>query len=50
VAFYDPKLGAVVVGTHSKKWQIGQMVYVVLEATSEGGRNDELDRNNLSAS
>ncbi|MGB7544712.1 MAG: CRISPR-associated protein Csx3 [Methanothrix sp.] len=30
VAFYDPRLGAVVVATHSREWQVGQVVDVTL--------------------
>lgn len=30
IAFYDPRLGAVVVATHSKEWQAGQVVDVKL--------------------
>jgi CRISPR-associated protein Csx3 len=32
IAFYDPRLGAVVVATHSKEWQAGQVVDVTLPA------------------
>ena len=30
VAFYDPRLGTVVVATHSKEWAVGQVVDVTL--------------------
>jgi CRISPR-associated protein Csx3 len=30
IAFYDPRLGAVVVATHSREWQVGQVVDVKL--------------------
>lgn len=30
IAFYDPRLGAVVVATHSQQWQLGQVVDVTL--------------------
>ncbi len=30
VAFYDPRLGAVVVATHSQEWTVGQVVDVML--------------------
>jgi CRISPR-associated protein Csx3 len=30
IAFYDPKRGAVVVATHSKEWQVGQVLDVKL--------------------
>jgi len=30
VDFYDPRLGAVVVASHSQKWQVGQVVDVTL--------------------
>jgi CRISPR-associated protein Csx3 len=30
VAFYDPRLGAVVVASHSLKWQAGQVIDVTL--------------------
>lgn len=32
IAFYDPRLGAVVVATHSREWQVGQVVDVTLPA------------------
>jgi CRISPR-associated protein Csx3 len=32
IAFYDPRLGAVVVATHSQEWQVGQVVDVTLPA------------------
>ena len=30
IAFYDPRLGAVVVATHSREWAVGQVVDVTL--------------------
>lgn len=30
IAFYDPRLGAVVVATHNPKWRVGQVVDVTL--------------------
>jgi CRISPR-associated protein Csx3 len=32
IAFYDPRLGAVVVASHSQEWQVGQVVDVTLPA------------------
>jgi len=32
IAFYDPRLGVVVVATHSKEWQVGEVVDVTLPA------------------
>jgi CRISPR-associated protein Csx3 len=32
VAFYDPRLGAVIVATHSREWQLGQVVDMTLPA------------------
>ena len=32
IAFYDPRLGAVVVATHSQQWQVGQVVDVTLRS------------------
>ncbi|MFZ2473141.1 MAG: CRISPR-associated protein Csx3 [Methanothrix sp.] len=32
VAFYDPRLGAVVVATHSQEWTVDQVVDVTLPA------------------
>ena len=32
VAFYDPRLGAVVVASHSQRWVVGQVVDVTLPA------------------
>ena len=31
IAFYDPRLGAVVVASHNREWQVGQVVDVTLE-------------------
>ena len=33
VAFYDPKLGAVVVASHNPKWTVGQVVDVTLHSS-----------------
>ncbi|MDF0589662.1 CRISPR-associated ring nuclease Crn3/Csx3 [Candidatus Methanocrinis natronophilus] len=33
IAFYDPKLGAVVVATHSREWTVGQVVEITLPQT-----------------
>jgi CRISPR-associated protein Csx3 len=30
IAFYDPRLGAVVVATHSREWAVGQVVEITL--------------------
>ena len=32
IAFYDPRLGAVVVATHSREWQLSPVVDVTLPA------------------
>ncbi len=32
IAFYDPRLGAVVVASHSPQWAVGQVVDVTLPA------------------
>jgi len=32
VAFYDPKLGAVVVATHSRKWSVGDILDITLNS------------------
>ena len=32
IAFYDPRLGAVVVATHSREWAVGQVVDVTVTA------------------
>ncbi|MDD4162100.1 MAG: CRISPR-associated protein Csx3 [Methanothrix sp.] len=32
IAFYDPRLGAVVVATHSLQWHVDQVVDVTLPA------------------
>jgi CRISPR-associated protein Csx3 len=32
VAFYDPKLGAVVVATHSRKWSVGDIIDITLDS------------------
>lgn len=31
IAFYDPKLGGVVVATHSPKWHVGEVIDLVME-------------------
>jgi CRISPR-associated protein Csx3 len=31
IAFYDPRLGAVVVASHSPQWTVGQVVDVTLQ-------------------
>jgi CRISPR-associated protein Csx3 len=31
IAFYDPKIGAVVVATHSQKWNVGEVIDISLE-------------------
>lgn len=43
VAFYDPRLGAVVVATHSKEWQVGQVVDVTLIMNNAGKSQREED-------
>ena len=32
IAFYEPRLGAVVVASHSREWAVGQAVDVTLPA------------------
>jgi CRISPR-associated Csx3 family protein len=32
VAFYDPRFGAVVVASHSREWQVGQVLDVTMSA------------------
>ena len=31
IAFYDPKLGAVVVATHSQKWNVGDILDITMK-------------------
>lgn len=31
IAFYDPKLGAVVVATHSQKWSVGDILDITMK-------------------
>ena len=38
IAFYDPRLGAVVVATHNREWQVGQVVDVTMPAEGSDGR------------
>ena len=38
VAFYDPRLGAVVVASHSKQWQVGQVMDLTLPAEQKDAR------------
>jgi CRISPR-associated Csx3 family protein len=33
ITFYDPRLGAVVVASHSREWQVGQVLDVTLPAS-----------------
>ena len=33
IAFYDPRLGAVVVASHNREWQVGQVVDVTLPSS-----------------
>jgi len=35
IAFYDPRLGAIVVASHSREWQEGQVVDVTLPAEKQ---------------
>jgi len=35
IAFYDPRLGAVVVASHSPRWVVGQVVDVTLPAEKQ---------------
>ncbi len=34
IAFYDPRLGAVVVASHSREWAVGQVVEVTIPETT----------------
>jgi CRISPR-associated protein Csx3 len=36
VAFYDPRIGAVVVVTHNRRWSVGDVIDITLN--SEGGK------------
>jgi len=38
VAFYDPRLGAVVVASHSREWKVGQVVDVTMPAEGSEDR------------
>ena len=35
IAFYDPRLGAVIVASHNPLWKVGQVVDVTLPAAEE---------------
>jgi len=35
VAFYDPKLGAVVVASHSQKWSLGDIIDITLPSSAD---------------
>ena len=35
IAFYDPRLGAVAVATHSQKWQVGQALDVWMNISKQ---------------
>jgi CRISPR-associated protein Csx3 len=41
VAFYDPRLGAVVVATHSREWAVGQVVDGTLEQPGMAGSSKD---------
>ncbi len=35
IAFYDPRLGAVVIASHSPEWQVGQVVDITIPGPNE---------------
>ena len=41
IAFYDPRLGAVVVASHRREWAVGQVVDVTLKQPEIGGLKNE---------
>ena len=41
IAFYDPRLGAVVVASHCREWDVGQVVDVTLKQPEMGGLKNE---------
>jgi CRISPR-associated protein Csx3 len=41
VAFYDPRLGAVVVATHSRELAVGDVIDITLEGYPEQGRSEK---------
>ena len=41
VAFYDPRLGAVVVATHSRKWAVWQVLDVTLDQAGMAGSSKD---------
>ena len=41
IAFYDPRLGAVVVATHSREWAVGDVVDITLEDDPDQGSSEK---------
>lgn len=35
IAFYDPKLGAVVVASHSQRWSVGEVVDITIPVSGQ---------------
>ncbi|AET65064.1 CRISPR-associated ring nuclease Crn3/Csx3 [Methanothrix harundinacea] len=44
IAFYDPRLGAVVVATHSREWAVGDVVDITLEGNPDQGSSEKAGR------
>jgi len=42
IAFYDPRLGAVVVATHSREWAAGDVVDIILSGNQDGRTSDKV--------
>lgn len=41
IAFYDPRLGAVVVASHSREWAVGDVVDITLEGNPDQGSSEK---------
>jgi CRISPR-associated protein Csx3 len=43
IAFYDPKLGAVVVASHSKKWSAGYLIDITLPSSADNVQKNSIE-------
>jgi CRISPR-associated protein Csx3 len=43
VAFYDPRLGAVVVATHSHEWFVGEVIDITLQSSEAIAQRNSID-------
>jgi CRISPR-associated protein Csx3 len=43
IAFYDQRLGAVIVATHSQKWSVGDVVDITLPSSAVVAQKNSMD-------